>query len=128
MLLTLVADSNNVIRRVLIQSITGYAQVDKIDANTNTLTFKSLSSWMGANAVNLLNTTGDKIFFNNGENNKENFNKYLNVSSDVKDGSVVKVVANLSSGKLVYDITPVTKIEAPVSAYTLNRLAMLTIP
>ena len=118
---TLVADSNNVIKRVLIQSITGYAQVDKIDANTNTLTFKSLSSWMGANAVNLLNTTGGKIFFNNGENNKENFNKYLNVSSDVKDGSVVKVVANLSSGKLVYDITPVTKIEAPVSAYTLNK-------
>ena len=117
---TLVADSNNVIKRVLIHSITGYAQVDKINANTNTLTFKSMSSWMGANAVNLLNTTGGKIFFNNGENNKENFNKYLNVSSDVKDGSVVKVVANLSSGKLVYDITPVTKIEAPVSSYTLN--------
>ncbi len=117
---TLVADSNNVIKRVLIQSITGYAQVDKIDANTNTLTFKSLSNWMGG-AINLTDANGTNLFFNNGENNKENFNKYLNVSSDVKDGSVVKVVANLSSGKLVYDITPVTKIEAPVSAYTLNK-------
>lgn len=117
---TLVANSNNTIQKILIHSITGYAQVDKIDASKNTLSFKKLSSWAGNN-TNLLAADGTtKLYFNNGENNKENFNKYLNVSSDVKNGDVVKVVANLSSGKLVYDITPVTKIEATPSAYTLN--------
>lgn len=116
---TLVADSNNVIKTILIHSITGYAKVNTIDASKNSISFTKMSSWMGG-SVNLVDAAGNNLFFNNGENNKDNFNKYLNVSSDVKDGSVVKIVANLSSGKLVYDITPVTKIEATPSAYTRN--------
>lgn len=117
---TLVADQNGVIKTILLQSTVVYAQIDKINAATNTLTFKNMSNGAGASAANLKDADGNKLFFNNGENNKANFNKYLNVASDVKDGSVVKITANLSSGKLVYDVTLANKINASVSAYTLD--------
>ena len=118
---TLVADQNGVIKTILLQSTVVYAQVDKIDAAKNTLTFKNMSNGAGVGAANLKDADGNKLFFNNGENNKANFNKYLNVASDVKDGSVVKITANLSSGKLVYDVTLANKINASVSAYTLDN-------
>ena len=128
---TLVADQNGVIKTILLQSTVAYAQVDKIDAAKNTLTFKNMSNGVGVGAANLMAADGTtKLFFNNGENNKANFNKYLNVASDVKDGSVVKITANLSSGKLVYDVTLANKINASVSAYTLdnsNNYATLTV-
>lgn len=128
---TLVADQNGVIKTILLQSTVAYAQVDKIDAAKNTLTFKNMSNSVGVGAANLMAADGTtKLFFNNGENNKANFNKYLNVASDVKDGSVVKITANLSSGKLVYDVTLANKINASVSAYTLdksNNYATLTV-
>ena len=127
---TLVADQNGVIQRILLQSTVAYAQVDKIDAAKNTLTFKNMSNGAGVGAANLMDADNNKLFFNNGENNKANFNKYLNVASDVKDGSVVKITANLSSGKLVYDVTLANKINASVSAYTLdksNNYATLTV-
>ena len=118
---TLVADQNGVIKTILLQSTVAYAQVDKINAATNTLTFKNMSNGVGVNAANLKDADNNKLFFNNSENNKANFNKYLNVASDVKDGSVVKITANLSSGKLVYDVTLANKINASVSAYTLDN-------
>lgn len=118
---TLVADQNGVIQTILLQSTVVYAQVDKIDAAKNTLTFKNMSNGAGVGAANLKDADGNNLFFNNGENNKANFNKYLNVASDVKDGTVVKITANLSSGKLVYDVTLANKINASVSAYTLNK-------
>ena len=127
---TLVADQNGVIKTILLQSTVAYAQIDKIDAAKNTLTFKNMSNGVGAGAANLMDADNNKLFFNNGENNKANFNKYLNVASDVKDGSVVKITANLSSGKLVYDVTLANKINASVSAYTLdksNNYATLTV-
>lgn len=127
---TLVADQNGVIKTILLQSTVVYAQIDKIDAAKNTLTFKNMSNGVGVGAANLMDADKNKLFFNNGENNKANFNKYLNVASDVKDGSVVKITANLSSGKLVYDVTLANKINASVSAYTLdksNNYATLTV-
>lgn len=127
---TLVADQNGVIKTILLQSTVAYAQIDKINAATNTLTFKNMSNGVGVGAANLMDADNNKLFFNNGENNKANFNKYLNVASDVKDGSVVKITANLSSGKLVYDVTLANKINASVSAYTLdksNNYATLTV-
>lgn len=114
---TLVADKDGYINTVLIHEMSGYAQINKIDAEKNTLSFKDLSTWAG---TKLVDENGTALTFDNTSANKDNFNKYLNVASDVTADSIVKIVANTESGKLVYDITLADKIEGTPTGYTLN--------
>ena len=120
---TLVADKDNYITKVLINDMVAYGRIDKIDAEKNTLVFKDVSKWLNDRASGNKLLAADSttaLVFDNSSANKENFNKYLNVASDVKAGSIVKIVANTSSGKLVYDITLADKIEGTPTGYTLN--------
>ena len=119
---TLVADKDGYINTVLIHEQGGYAQINKIDAERNTLSFKDLSKYalVDGTSANLVSETGAKLVFDNTSANKDNFNKYLNVASDVQADSIVKIVANTESGKLVYDITLANKIEGTPTGYTLN--------
>ena len=82
-----------------------------------------MSKWLNGRASGNKLLAADSttaLVFDNSSANKENFNKYLNVASDVKAGSIVKIVANTSSGKLVYDITLADKIEGTPTGYTLK--------
>lgn len=120
---TLVANKDNYIEKVLINDMVAYGRIDKIDAEKNTLVFKDVSKWLNGRASGNKLLAADSttaLVFDNSSANKENFNKYLNVASDVKAGSIVKIVANTSSGKLVYDITLADKIEGTPTGYTLN--------
>ena len=119
---TVVADKDGYATTILVHDMIAYGQVDKIDAAKNTLSFKKLSGFLsGSNNVKLDDENGNKLTFDNTSSYKENYNKYLNVASDVKAGSIVKIVANTSSGKLVYDITLADKIEATPTSYTLGK-------
>lgn len=119
---TVVADKDGYAQTILVDELTAYAQVDKIDASKNTLTFKNVSGWlytkMSGNYLPAADGTTALAFDNSA--NKDNFNKYLNVASDVKDGSVVKVTLNTTSGKMVYDITLADKVEGTPTGYTLD--------
>ena len=120
---TLVANKNNEIEKVLINDMVAYGQIDKIDAAKNNLVFKDVSKWLNTKASGNKLLAADSttaLVFDNSSANKDNFNKYLNVASDVKNGSVVKITANTSTGKLVYDITLADKVESTPTGYTLN--------
>ena len=123
---TVVANKDGYAQTILVDDFTVYAQVKKIDASKNTLTFEQMSNKQ-ANLTKEDGTTG--LTFNNEEANKDNFNKYLNVASDVKDGSIVKITMNTSTGKLVYDITLADKVEGTPTGYTVdgNNYGTLTI-
>lgn len=119
---TLVADKNGYIDTVLVHDMIGYAKVSKIDAEKNTVTFSDMSKYALVNGTTakLVNEDGKVLNFDNTSANKDNFNKYLNVASDVKADSIVKIVANTTSGKLVYDITLADKVEGTPTGYTLD--------
>ncbi len=120
---TLVADKDNYITKVLINDMVAYGQIDKIDAAKNNLVFKDVSKWLNTKASGNKLLAADSttaLVFDNSSANKDNFNKYLNVASNVKNGSVVKITANTSTGKLVYDITLADKVESTPTGYTLN--------
>ena len=115
---TLVADNDGYINTVLIHELSGYAIVDKHDADKNTLSFDKLSTYVGKN---LVDEKGDKLTFNNTSDNKDNYSKYLNVIDTVEDGDVVKITANTTSGELVYDITLAETVSGTPSGYTLDK-------
>lgn len=121
---TVVANKDGYAQTILVDDLTAYAQVKKIDAAKNTLTFEKVSSWMytlaGNNNQLVAGDGTTALTFNNDDANKDNFNKYLNVASDVVDGSVVKITLNTESGKMVYDITLAEKIEASATGYTVD--------
>ena len=114
---TLVLDKDGYITTALIHDMVAYAQVNKIDAEKNVLSLKDISGYVG---TDLVDEKGSALIFDNASANMDNFDKYLNVASDVKAGSIVKIVANTSSGKLVYDITLADKIEATPTGYALS--------
>lgn len=121
---TLVADKDNYITKVLINDMVAYGQIDKIDAAKNNLVFKDVSKWLNTKASGNKLLAADSttaLVFDNSSANKDNFNKYLNVASNVKNGSVVKITANTSTGKLVYDITLADKVEGTPTGYTLDK-------
>lgn len=117
---TVVANKDGYAQTILVHDMTAFAKVKKIDASKNTLTLEkaSTASFLDTNA--LKDASGSNLTFDNNSANKDNFNKYLNVASDVKNGSVVKITANTSTGKLVYDITLADKVEGTPTGYTLN--------
>ena len=117
---TVVANKDGYAQTILVHDMTAFAKVKKIDASKNTLTLEkaSTASFLDTNA--LKDASGANLTFDNNSANKDNFNKYLNVASDVKNGSVVKITANTSTGKLVYDITLADKVEGTPTGYTLN--------
>ncbi len=130
---TVVANKDGYAQTILVDDLTFFAQVNKIDAAKNTLTFKNVSGKLYTQAGNKNQLVGPDgttpLTFDNSAN-KDNFNKYLNVASNVKDGSVVKITANTSTGKLVYDITLADKVEGTPTGYTLedaDTYKMLTI-
>ena len=128
---TVVANKDGYAEKILVDELSAFAQVKKVDAAKNTLSFEKVSTWLKntAGSNNLLAADGSKLTFDNSAKFSENFNKYLNVASDVVDGSIVKIVANTESGKLVYDITLADKVEGTPSGYTVDgaNYATLTI-
>lgn len=119
---TVVADKDGYAKTILVHDMIAYGQIDKLDADKNTLSFKKISGMVyGTNNLKLDDENGNALTFDNTSDNKGNYSKYLNVASDVTAGSVVKIVANTSSGKLVYDITLADKIEATPTSYTLGK-------
>lgn len=120
---TVVADKDGYAQTILVDDLTAYAQVNKIDAAKNTLTFKNVSGKLYTQAGSknqLVGPDGTTALTFDNSANKDNFNKYLNVASDVKDGSVVKITLNTTSGKMVYDITLADKVEGTPTGYTLE--------
>ena len=130
---TVVANKDGYAEKILVDELSAFAQVKKIDAAKNTLSFEKVSGWLYKQAGNkhqLVAADGKTaLTFDNSAKYSENFNKYLNVASDVVDGSIVKIVANTESGKLVYDITLADKVEGTPSGYTVDgaNYATLTI-
>lgn len=119
---TVVANKDGYAETILVHDMTAFAKVKKIDASKNTLTLEkaSTASFLDGSALKDVSGTAN-LTFNNSSANKDNFNKYLNVASDVKDGSIVKITANTSTGKLVYDITLADKVEGTPTGYTLEK-------
>lgn len=120
---TVVANKDGYAQTILVDDLTFFAQVNKIDAAKNTLTFKNVSGKLYTQAGSKNQLVGPDgttpLTFDNSAN-KDNFNKYLNVASNVKDGSVVKITLNTTSGKMVYDITLADKVEGTPTGYTLE--------
>lgn len=129
---TVVANKDGYAQTILVHDMTAFAKVKKIDAAKNTLTLEkasaatSVASFLDGSV--LKDASGTNLTFDNSAN-KDNFNKYLNVASNVKEGSIVKITANTSTGKLVYDITLADKVEGTPTGYTLDgaNYATLTI-
>lgn len=127
---TVVANKDGYAQTILVHDMTAFAKVKKIDAAKNTLTLEKASTASFLTTNNLEDASGSALTFDNNSANKDNFNKYLNVASDVKEGSIVKITANTSTGKLVYDITLADKVEGTPTGYTLedaNTYKTLTI-
>lgn len=128
---TVVANKDGYAETILVHDMTAFAKVKKIDASKNTLTLEKASTASFLTGNSLEDVSGTAMTFDNNSANKDNFNKYLNVASDVKNGSVVKITANTSTGKLVYDITLADKVEGTPTGYTLdstgNAYASLTL-
>lgn len=130
---TVVANKDGYAQTILVHDMTAFAKVKKIDAAKNTLTLEkastatSVASFLAGSV--LKDASGTNLTFDNNSANKDNFNKYLNVASNVKEGSIVKITANTSTGKLVYDITLADKVEGTPTGYTLDgaNYATLTI-
>lgn len=126
---TVVANKDGYAETILVDDLTAFAKVKKIDAAKNTLTLEKASVASFLTGSSLEDASGTSLTFDNSSAQKDNFNKYLNVASDVKNGSVVKITANTSTGKLVYDITLADKVEGTPTGYTLDgaNYATLTI-
>lgn len=126
---TVVANKDGYAQTILVHDMTAFAKVKKIDAAKNTLTLEKASTASFLDGSVLKDASGTKLTFDNNSANKDNFNKYLNVASNVKEGSIVKITANTSTGKLVYDITLADKVEGTPTGYTLDgaNYATLTI-
>lgn len=115
---TLVADKDGYINTVLIKELSAYAQVDKNDSAKNTFTLKKLSNYAG---TKLVDADMKDLTFNNTSDNKENYAKYLNFVDTVEADDIVKITANTTSGKLVYDITKAESVTGTPSSYSLNN-------
>ena len=123
---TVVANKDGYAQTILVHDMTAFAKVKKIDAAKNTLTLEkaSVASFLTGNSLE--DASGTSLTFDNSAN-KDNFNKYLNVASNVKNGSVVKITANTSTGKLVYDITLADKVEGTPTGYTVDGASYATL-
>lgn len=112
----IVNKSTGEITSIKLHTLMAFAEVNKLDANKGVFSLTAVSTWM--NGKNLVDEADNDLVFSNA--NKENFNKYLNVASDVKEGSIVKIVADISSGKPVYNVTLADKVEGKVEGYTVD--------
>lgn len=117
---TVVANKDGYAETILVDDLNAFAKVKKIDASKNTLTLEKASTASFLTNSDLEDASGATLTFDNNSASKDNFNKYLNVASDVKEGSIVKITANTSTGKLVYDITLADKVEGTPTGYTRN--------
>ena len=124
---TVVANKDGYAETILVDDLTAFAKVKKIDASKNTLTLEKASVASFLTGSSLEDASGTSLTFDNSSASKDNFNKYLNVASDVKNGSVVKITANTSTGKLVYDITLADKVEGTPTGYTLDGVNYATL-
>ena len=89
----------------------GYAIVNKNDSAKNIFTLKDVNG-----AVTLKDVTGATITFDNSTANKDNYAKYLSFDGTVAANDVVAITADISAGKLVYNISKVEGFEGNVAA------------
>ena len=108
----LVADSKGMIQKVMITGRPVYGIVSKIDAENGIFELKDATS----TPFKLVDLSNKEITFNKA--NKDNFDKYLNVASDVKVGDVVQCLATVD-GEAKYTVTKLESIGA-ASGYTVK--------
>ena len=118
----LVADSKGMIQKVMITGRPVYGIVSKIDAENGIFELKN-----GVEATSTtvkLNGLDDKaISFNKA--NSENFDKYLDIASDVKVGDVVQCMGTVDGG-LKYTVTKATVLGA-ATGYSIDGSVFKTI-
>lgn len=116
---TLIVDkTDGKIDSIRLHTMMMFAEVNKLDADKGVFSLQNVSAWKAADNMMLKNENDADIVFNS--SNKDNFSKYLNVASDVKEGSIVKIVLDITSGKPVYNVTLADKVEGTPSGYTLD--------
>lgn len=118
----LVADSKGMIQKVMVTGIPVYGVVSKLDAEDGIFELKN-----GVEATSTtvkLNGLDDKaISFNKA--NSENFDKYLDIASDVKVGDVVQCMGTVDGG-LKYTVTKATVLGA-ATGYSIDGSVFKTI-
>lgn len=118
----LVADSKGMIKKVMITGIPVYGVVSKLDAENGIFELKN-GVEATSTTVKLNGLDNKAISFNKA--NSENFDKYLNVASDVKVGDVVQCMGTVDGG-LKYTVTKATVLGA-ATGYSIDGSVFKTI-
>lgn len=108
----IIADKDGYVKSFMVTGVPTYGVVSKLDAENGVFEIKNAS----AGVINLQDLSTNNITFNKA--NKENFEKYLNVASDVKVGDVVQCMATVDGG-LKWTVTKLENIGA-ASGYTVK--------
>lgn len=109
----LVANSKGMITKVMITGQPVYGIVTKLDATNGIFEMEDAAK----NPVKLKKLDNTDIAFN--KTNKENFEKYLNVASDVKVGDVVQCLATVD-GEAKWNVTKAQVLGA-ATGYTVDK-------
>ncbi len=110
-----IADKDGYVKSIMVTGVPVYGVVTKLDAENGVFEMKN-GTEATASLVKLNGLDNKAISFNKA--NKDNFNKYLEVASDVKVGDVVQCLGTVDGGAK-YTVTKATVLGA-ATGYTLN--------
>ena len=108
----IIADKDGYVKSIMVTGVPTYGVVSKLDAENGVFEVKDATPAV----ITLKDLSNSNITFNKA--NKENFEKYLNVASDVKVGDVVQCMATVDGG-LKWTVTKLENIGA-ASGYTVK--------
>lgn len=108
----IIADKDGYVKTIMVTGVPTYGIVSKLDTENGVFEIKDATPAV----IDLKDLGNSTITFNKA--NKENFEKYLNVASDVKVGDVVQCMATVDGG-LKWTVTKLESIGA-ASGYTVK--------
>ena len=108
----IIADKDGYVKSIMVTGVPTYGVVSKLDAENGVFEVKDATPAV----ITLKDLSNSNIIFNKA--NKEIFEKYLNVASDVKVGDVVQCMATVDGG-LKWTVTKLENIGA-ASGYTVK--------
>lgn len=111
----IIADKDGYVKSFMVTGVPVYGVVTKLDAENGVFEMKN-GTEATASLVKLNGLDNKAISFNKA--NKDNFDKYLEVASDVKVGDVVQCLGTVDGGAK-YTVTKATVLGA-ATGYTLN--------